>query len=53
MTMVAPRPGIRCPNCGKKFGDSLEGKYETLCPRCKRWVTIVRSKGIDLISKAE
>jgi len=35
----------RCPNCNKKFGDSLDGMYETLCPRCKRFVRVIGSNG--------
>lgn len=39
---------IRCPKCNKKFGDMLNGIYETLCPRCKRWVTIERRDEVDI-----
>jgi phage FluMu protein Com len=39
---------IRCPFCNRKFGDRLEGVYETLCPRCKRNVHIERRADVDI-----
>ena len=38
-TLVAE---VRCPKCGKKLGESLQGTYTTTCPRCKERVTITR-----------
>jgi phage FluMu protein Com len=53
MTMTVQRQDIRCPHCGKKMGEALEGTYGNTCPRCKRWVTIVRVNGVDVVARAE
>ena len=52
---TAIKRDVRCPNpnCGKKLGETLEGRYQSMCPRCKRWITIVRRNGIDVIATAE
>lgn len=37
---AATTRGLRCPRCGKKVGDYLDGVYGTTCPRCNAKVHI-------------
>ena len=38
--MTEPRQGVRCPHCGKKLAERLNGKVEFTCRGCKRKVTV-------------
>lgn len=35
--------GILCPtpDCGKRLGNALIGRYDTTCPRCHEDVTVI------------
>ncbi|KKN75234.1 hypothetical protein LCGC14_0382330 [marine sediment metagenome] len=35
-------PAIRCPHCGKKLAERLNGKVEFTCRGCKKRVTVRR-----------
>jgi len=42
VTARPPEPDVRCPYCGKKLAERLNGKVEFTCRGCKRKVTIKR-----------